>query len=259
MYKVDRHRTILEHLRRHTSLGVEEAMRLLGASSATIRRDFSRLIGDGLALRGPNEVRRLEDPAGVDRPVAEREMTMRREKDAIARRAARLLGEGDVAFIDGGTTTYSMVRHLAAPNLRIVTTCIRIANALNEKRGDNSGIEVSMPGGTLLARSCVLYGPQTCSYIESLSANWSFIGVDGTDGAHLYSVNEFVSSTQRTMIGGCRRTVLLADHSKFGRPSMVKTAELDGSFTVITDAHESSKKMVAAMRERGVEVICLPM
>lgn len=257
MYKNDRLRAIVSHVQEHSQLGVEEAMRLFDASSATIRRDFSHLIASGLVMRGPNEIRRLERHDGVDRPVSVREVTMRREKDAIAKAAARLLRNDDVAFIDGGTTTHSMVRHFPALNIRVVTTCIRIANALNELRQDNSSLEVSMPGGVLLARSYVLYGPHTCEYIESYNANWAFIGVDGTDGAHLYSVNDFIASTQRAMIAGSKRTVLLADHSKFGRPSMVKTAELNETFTVITDEHESSAAMVTLMRERGVEVICV--
>lgn len=256
MYKSDRQSAIIRYLVKHPVLDVEKAMRLFDASSATIRRDFSQLIASGRVLRGPNEVRRVAgQPMGEDQPMAVREVAMRREKNAIAKRAAALLQDGDVAFIDGGSTTHAMVRHLAHLNLKIVTTCIRIANSLNALRQDNAGLEVAMPGGILLARSYVLYGPQTCEYLEKYAAKWAFIGVDGTDGESLLSVNEFVSSNQRAMIANSARTVLLTDHTKFGRPSMVRTAELNDRFTIITDKHESNIEMAEKARKKGTTVI----
>ncbi len=256
MYKADRLNAIVAYLETHQKLDVDTAMRIFEASTATIRRDFSQLVASGRVVRGPNEVRRLPRfGMGIDQPVAVREIAMRREKDAIGRRAASMIRDEDVVFIDGGTTTYAMVRHCAERKLHIITPCIRIANLLNELRYDNNGLEVVMPGGILLAHSYVLYGPHTCSYLESYSAQWAFIGVDGTDGENLFSVNEFVSSTQRAMIANSRHTVLLADHSKFGRPSRVRTAELNENFTIVTDNHESSRDMVEQVQKKGGRVV----
>lgn len=256
MYRADRLAAIVACLESRQSLDVETAMRMFNASSATIRRDFSTLVTAGRAMRGPNEVRRfVRQGMGVDQPVAMREVTMRKEKDAIGRCAAALLRNEDVVFIDGGTTMHCMVRHFASLKLHVITTCIRIANLLNELRQDNSNLEVVMPGGILLAQSYVLYGPHTCSYLELYAAKWAFIGVNGTDGTSLYSVNEFISSTQRAMIANSERTVLLADHTKFGRLSMVRTAELDERFILITDNHESSREMLDKARRNGVEVL----
>lgn len=256
MYKKDRLDAMVEYLETHQTLGVDEAMRLYSASSATVRRDFSQLIASGVVLRGPNEIRRLvQHGTGVDQLVAVREMTMRAEKEAIARRAAAMLQDGDVAFIDGGTSTHALVRHLAASRLHIVTTCIRIANSLNELRQDNSDLEITMPGGVLMARSYVLYGPHTSGHLASYSARWAFIGVDGTDGASLYSVNEFIASNQRTMIANSDKVVLLMDHSKFGRPSMIRTAELDKKFVIVTDEHPSTREMADKAKRNGVEVL----
>lgn len=257
MYRADRLRAMTAHLQENPALTVGDAMRLFDTSSATVRRDFSRLIASGAVTRGPNEIRRVETAAGVDKPVAEREITMRREKDAIARRAAGFLRDGDAAFIDGGTTTHGMVRFLPPAHLRIITPCIRIANSLNGLHQDNSTLDVVMPGGVLSERSYVLYGPRTCAHLELYHARWAFIGVDGTDGANLFSVNEFISSSQRVMIANSDRTVLLADHTKFGRQSMVRTAGLDGRFVIVTDEHESSAGMIRAARRAGVEVICV--
>lgn len=257
MGKSDRQRAMLTHLEENPRLNVDEAMAIFSASSATIRRDFSQLVAKGLAMRGPNEIRRLDVDMGIDRPLALREVAFSREKDAIGRQAALLLRDGDVVFIDGGTTTQSMVRHLPNLQLKIVTTCIRIADMLLERAKGNPGLEVFMPGGILSSRSYVLYGPQTIRHIESYRANWAFIGVDGIDEANLYSVNELIASTQTAMINNSDRTVLVTDHSKFGRRSMVCTLRLDERALVITDRHEETEVMLKRIESTGARVVAV--
>ncbi len=256
MYRTDRLNAILAYLGKHQRLGVDEAMREFGVSSATIRRDFARLIAGKLVLRGPNEVRKLIPPGlGVDLPFSERKTTMFREKTAVARRAAQLLKSGDVVFIDGGTTVQCMVEHLSAMTLNVITTSIHVANSLGDLRQDNAGLQIVMPGGILMPRSSVLYGAHTSGNLGLYSARWAFIGVDGTDGNSLFSVNEFISSTQKAMIANSDRTVLLMDHTKFNRPSMVRTVDLDERFVIVTNAHDSLKVMLERMRRAGAEII----
>ncbi|MDR1612002.1 MAG: DeoR/GlpR family DNA-binding transcription regulator [Planctomycetota bacterium] len=255
MYRADRLNAILSYLNDHQSMSVDQAMREFSASSATIRRDFSHLIASGMAARGPNEVRKPSAPAlGIDPPFSVRKMTMRAEKRAIARRAAGYLKNGDVVFIDGGTTTHCMVEFLGALELRVVTTCIHVANSLNELRQDNGNLEIVMPGGVLMPRSNVLYGAHTSDQLQTYFARWAFIGVDGTDGTSLFSVNEFISSSQKTMIANSDRTVLLMDHAKYRRPSMVRTIDLDERFVIVTDKHESLAEMADKVRKSGAEL-----
>ncbi len=255
MHKNDRQRAILAYLEENPILTVEDAISVYNASPATIRRDFAQLIAKGVVMRGPNEIRRLDVDAGVDKPIALREITFREEKDAIARQAAKLLRNEDVVFIDGGTTTQTMAKFLPALNLKIVTTCIRIAERLLEKSRNSPELEIFMPGGILSAQSYVLYGPQTAKHIESYRADWAFIGVDGIDDANLYSVNELIASGQTAMIENSERIVLLADHSKFGHRSMVKTVRLDKRFLIITNEHEENRDMIDRIRLTGAEVI----
>lgn len=255
MHKSDRQRAILAYLEENPVLTVEAAMDIYDASPATIRRDFAQLITKGVVMRGPNEIRRLDVDVGVDKPIALREITFRAEKDAIAKQAAKLLKNEDVVFIDGGTTTQTMAKYLPSLNLKIVTTCIRIAERLLDKSRHHPELEIFMPGGILSAQSYVLYGPQTAKHIESYRANWAFIGVDGIDEANLYSVNELIASGQTAMIENSERIVLLADHSKFGHRSMVRTVRLDKRFLIITNEHEENREMVERIRLTGAEVI----
>jgi Transcriptional regulators of sugar metabolism len=259
MYRADRLTAILAYLEEHQTLSVENAMREFSASPATIRRDFSHLISTGMALRGPNEVRRAAtNVLGVDPPFSVRKMARKREKRAVARCAASFLKDGDVIFIDGGTTTHCMVEFLADLKLHVITSCIHVASSLNDLRQDNADLEIAMPGGIIMPHSNVLYGTHTVAHLNSYSARWAFLGVDGTDGASLFSVNEFISSVQKAMIANSDRTVLLMDHSKYGRPSMVRTAGLDERFIIVTDDHENLNGLAEKVRKTGADIICVP-
>lgn len=257
MHKQERHRLILARLKERETLGLEEAMQLFDASSATIRRDFADLLERGLATREPNALRRLDVDAGVDRPFLLREMEFAREKDAIAQKAVSLLRENDIIFLDGGTTTQRLAAHLRGSGLRVITTCVRIAGLLADRQYDSSDMEVVLPGGTLSPRSYVVYGPQTRRAVEGYRANWAFIGVDGIDETHLFSVNEFMSETQSAMIRNSDRAVLLGDHSKFHRHSMVRTARLDERCIVITDEWPDNGPTIEAIRRSGAQVLAV--
>jgi DeoR/GlpR family transcriptional regulator of sugar metabolism len=102
MNHIDRETGILRHLECNQTITVGLAMEFSGASPATIRRDFSRLVRQGKAERFHGGLRRI---AGFrpETSFASREMIHAGEKDRIARRAAELIRPADVLMVDGGT------------------------------------------------------------------------------------------------------------------------------------------------------------
>ncbi len=59
------------------------------------------------------------------------------------------------------------------------------------------------------------------------------------------------------MIANSDRTVLLMDHTKYNRPSMVRTADLDERFIIVTNAHDSLGSMIDKVRKTGAEIVCV--
>jgi DeoR/GlpR family transcriptional regulator of sugar metabolism len=86
----------------------------LDVSEDTIRRDLRELAGEGLLQRVHGGALPAS-PAMAD--FAARQHIAIDDKSAIGRAAAQLIQPGQVVFIDGGTTSAQLVRHLP-PELR---------------------------------------------------------------------------------------------------------------------------------------------
>jgi DeoR/GlpR family transcriptional regulator of sugar metabolism len=120
------------------------------------------------------------------------------EKRAIAEAAARLLSDGDVVMIDGGTTTYQLCEFIAHKRIRIITNSLVIAQAVDRLKGRERGAEIYLTGGILEPESSVLAGPPAEAFLARYHAHWAFVSAAGVDG----------------------RVVVMADHTKLGRRAM---------------------------------------
>src|SRR5258708_1479957 len=111
-----RQRQILELLQGDPELSVEQACERLGASPATVRREFVQLARDGRVEKTWGGIRAAAASAAapVGPPAfAKRLAENTTEKRALAAAAAALLSDGDVVMIDGGTTTYQLCEFIA--------------------------------------------------------------------------------------------------------------------------------------------------
>lgn len=255
MHALERRRRILELLHSENFATVERVQELLGASPATVRRDFADLAEQALVVRGHGGVHRLDNaPVMGVLPYARRKVDHPEKKDRIARAAAALLRPGDVVIIDGGTTTAPLARHLS-PYVRVITNSLPLASALNEPANDKAPIpEVNMTGGYLYPKSEVLLGPQTVIALREYHANWAFLGASGVTEDGVLNSNNLVVDTQREMMERAQKVAILADSSKFGRTAMVRICILDAVDVLVTDIRPP-KALEMALKEAGVEVI----
>src|SRR6476659_6003849 len=135
MLAVQRHKLIVEELRRRGAVRVSDLTQLLSVSAMTIRRDFDPLAGVGLLEKvhgGAALAGRLsaEEP-GFD-AKAERQLL---EKETIARHAAKLVEPGQAIGLTAGTTTWRLAHHLTGiPELTIVTNSIQVSNVFHQQR-----------------------------------------------------------------------------------------------------------------------------
>src|ERR1700710_418609 len=100
-----------------------------GVSAATVRRDLQTLHGQGLLRRTHGGA--LPRPAGLELPIQYKTSRQHREKRAIGLAAARLVRDGDVVGMTGGTTATEVARALAdRRGLTVVTNALNIAAEL---------------------------------------------------------------------------------------------------------------------------------
>jgi len=137
----ERHRRILEVLRERQAVRVSTLSDLLGVSEVTVRRDLEELEQRGSLERthgGAISTKRMgPEPAYVE-AIARNAA----EKDAIGEAAARFVEPGDTVFLNGGTTTLQVFRHLDAPGVRVVTNHVGMALEAADR-----GLELLLVGG----------------------------------------------------------------------------------------------------------------
>lgn len=253
MLKAERRDRILHLLGQRGALAVGEAVRLLNAGEITIRRDFDDLAADGLVERVRGGIRELRKTDM--QPFGLREVSHSVEKLAIGRAAAGLLRDGDVAFVDGGTTTYTMADFLPDCRLRIVTNSLRLAARLEQRMHALSGLEVFLTGGLLYPNSGLLVGTGARHSIAQYHANWAFLSAGGVNEHGVFNTNEAVVDSERLMMEQAEKVVVMADHSKIGRHAMCHVCRLDAVDTVITDGAEADEVALERFAEAGVAVI----
>ena len=107
---------------------VDEIAELVQASKATVRRDLQDMEDSGLVKRFHGGVS-LQGKVLVEDSVSLPEMMTINldEKKKIAKMAADQVEDGNVIFLDSGSTTYSMVEYLTAKEIQVVTNGVQHA------------------------------------------------------------------------------------------------------------------------------------
>jgi DeoR/GlpR family transcriptional regulator of sugar metabolism len=227
----ERHRRIEELLRERRVVRVSSLSDLMGVSEVTIRRDLEALERRGVLERthgGAVPAQRMRsEPA-----YAEAASSMREEKRRIGRLGASLVEEGDTLYLNGGTTTPEIVRHLAAPGVIVITNSVAIALEAGER-----ALELILVGGHYRTPSHSVVGPFATEALRRTHATKAFIGVEGISlSSGLTTPTAAEAEIASVMIEQTRgRVVVVADHSKIGTVADFVIAPLDRVDTLIVD------------------------
>jgi DeoR/GlpR family transcriptional regulator of sugar metabolism len=244
MKRRQRQRQILELLHADPELGVDDACTRLGASPATVRREFVQLAAEGRVEKTWGGVR-LKSSGDAPGPAAfhHRLTENAAEKRAIAEAAAELLEDGDVVMIDGGTTTYQLCEFIALKPIRIITNSLVIAQAVDRLKGHQRGAEIYLTGGILQPESSVVSGPPAEAFLKRYHAQWAFLSAAGVDATEATNYNEAVLASERLMIEQSERVALLVDHTKLHRRAMCPLCSLAKVDHLFTGATPEGRKL----------------
>ena len=116
------------------SISNQELVKMLGASESTIRRDITTLANDNRVIRVHGGAMSVVSGGGMeDSEVSARRIQNSDEKIKIAKYAASLINEGDLVYIDAGTTTEYMIEYITAKDATFVTNALSHAVGLARK------------------------------------------------------------------------------------------------------------------------------
>jgi DeoR family transcriptional regulator, aga operon transcriptional repressor len=90
-------------------------------------------------------------------------------------------------------------------------------------------------GGKLVPGSLSMIGPEAERDLAQVSADWAFIGAAAIDiDGGFTSADPYEAQVKRAMIRAAQRTVIVADHTKFGARRFASFARADDIDHVIT-------------------------
>ncbi|GHO44258.1 DeoR/GlpR family DNA-binding transcription regulator [Ktedonospora formicarum] len=230
MLKEQRQQRILKMLHSEGSVLASELSEALDVSEDTIRRDLRDLFEAGL-------IQRVHGGALLRAPsmdYVQRQEQAIEQKDEIARAAVKLIREGQVVIMDGGTTTLQVAYHLP-PTLRatVITNSPPIALALSE----HPLIEVILLGGKLYKPSQVTVGVETVEALKTYQADICMLGICSLHlevGICSTELDEVY--VKRAMIASSAEVVALADAKKLNMASPFVVAPLKEITHLVTEA-----------------------
>ncbi len=242
-------------LRRTGSLSVSDARDMLGVSEATVRRLFMRMEKEGLAMRSHGTLRPM--PSGSAYTFDANAHVYSREKQSIGRMAAMFVEDGDIIYLDCGTTVFQMTLSLSQRiqagefrSLNIVTNSIVNVQALTP----SPTCRVILVGGEYNSDRRDFSGPLTERFIAQFHFDKCFLGCDGVNARDGFSSKDVnISSLNACVMERADNIYVLCDSSKLDRCSMVSYAPLHRISALVTNA-EPSRELCTALQSAKVHI-----
>lgn len=229
----EREKKILEEILKNKKVTVRELAKILYASEPSIRRDL-------VSLERQNLIKRIHGGAILEEngisstkiPFVIREMEQSDAKIIIAQKAAELVNDGDVIFIDASSSAYNVIPYLALKNNITVITCgVKALNKLSEYN-----IKTICTGGTLIPSCQALVGDDAYNIIEQNNADIFFFSCRGlSDEGYLTDISTQENYVRRKMIKHSKKSYLLCASEKIGKKYYHNLCTVDDITGVISE------------------------
>lgn len=245
MLKSKRKQLILEKVMKDKFVSLEYLVKALDTSESTVRRDLDELESERKLRRvhgGAESLHFLQE----EESNQEKSIKNIQEKTRIAQKAASLIQEYDVIFIDAGTTNELLVNELHDPSVTVVTNSIHHATKLVERN-----ISTVIIGGVVKRSTDASIGGVALNQIGQLNFDKAFIGMNGIDDGFFTTPDMEEGAVKRAILENAKRTYVLADASKLGQTSFAKVAPISRA-RLITNQTES--EVIQKIKEK-TEVI----
>lgn len=232
MILVDRWIDISEYLKEKKYASMEELMQKFQLSRSTVRRTLIAMEERNLLkrVRGGAEV--IEDE--VPLTIVDYENIFNTNKEAkikIAKKAAKLIEDNDVIFIDSGSTCFYMIDHIESKGITVVTNGIVHIQKLMSK-----GINTYILGGYAKPEKNLIMGEDIINKIRVMNFDKVFLGTMGIDARSGFTTMMLEDGeVKKAVIKSSEECYILADKSKFNVRRFYTYGEFNEA-TIITDS-----------------------
>lgn len=239
MLKQERIRLMDEYISQKGFVSLDELCRKFSISINTARSDVREIINTGRAQKTYGGVSALPVANYASYEIREEEHSA--IKQSIAHTAAQFVDDGDIIYIDVGTTCLPIVDYIPAEyKITIITNDLAVIS----KAARRPNTKLMTMGGTYQSHSnsfkCTY--PAMHSYIDSCNITKAFLGTTGVSPRGMLTNSEnFGREVRSLLLQRCPECYLLADATKFGRAALLSYGSLRDLAACITDRGLSEK------------------
>ena len=226
--KINRLMKIEQYIIANQTVTLDKLCEVFGISKNTVRRDISDLVKSGTVKKVYGGVTAVKKALV---PFEERDIKNKAEKLAIAQLAAEDVQDGDIIYVDSGTTAPNIIKYLKGKDVTIVTESLNvILNALPFPE-----LKIILLGGNFI-REANSFRTMNIETIMAFNINKAFMATTGLSiGNGITNSSPLEYEIKREIVGKCDKIYLLADHSKFGVSSLMTYCKLEDIDCLITD------------------------
>ncbi len=244
-----RQHLILDYIREHGSVQVEQLSNHLQVTPQTIRRDLNQLYEWQLLQRVHGGAVLKDNVENLG--YGARKILMAEEKSDIARRTAELLPDNSSLFINIGTTTERVAEYLFnRKGMLVITNNINVASML----WPAPGLDVMIAGGTIRRADGGIVGASAEEFIDNFRVDHAVIGCSAidTDG-ELFDFDLREVRVAQAIIKHARSVILVTDSLKFERRAPIRIGHISAIETLVTD-EGIPDEFASMVRDAGVRL-----
>lgn len=249
MLKEERQQTILSEVELHNRILLTDIADSLDVSIDTVRRDVKELDAD-------KKLRKVHGGAislgFITNSARNQNIYALDQKIIIAKKAASMLKDGAVIFLDGGTTCLELVRLI--PD-KIELTCFTISLPVAMELSSKPNVTVISIGGEIAKEAQISIGANAIHNLSEIRVDFSFIGTGYVDA--IYGLTEFdwdIVQIKKAVIKASKKTVLLSISEKLNSQHRYKTCDINTINTMITELNPDNQ-LLSAFKHHDIKIL----
>ena len=245
-----RHRYILDEVRIVGKIFVKDVSEKLKITEVTVRRDLAYLEKQGLLKKTYGGAVLTNPEMSVS--VSYRGKKKLAAKKIVGRLAARLIKNGDIIYLEPGSTCNEIIPHLAGKkDVTVIVNSLFHMRRLHELTQHR----VIIIGGMYRPERMDMVGPEAELAMGQLGGFKAFTGADditidaGISGADVVTVG-----FAKLVLRKASEVIFVGDHTKFDNPALYKIADIDKLNYIVTD-QQPSKAWHDAAEAKNIKLI----
>lgn len=219
MLNIERQKLIMDKLQKKHNIKLKEIVKDLNISEATVRRDLNEL-----EIKG--KIKRIHGGAILikeyEHDITSKEKINIEGKESIGQKAVEYVKNGDIIYLDAGTTVGKMIKYLKEKKVKVLTNGISHIPELLKY-----GIETYLIGGKIKEKTSAIVGFSAVESLKKYNIDKAFIGANSVNEKGYGTPDSEEAIVKQCAIENSIKVFFLCDSSKFKEESFITFATLE--------------------------------